>query len=656
MRWLVWVCAIAGGMAPPASAVERAGYDSYGRIVSLLSESGEAAVHSDYVVVTPDGKRMSLLERRVGTGPRSQGQLKSWAGSYGVPERNQFHIEWKAEDTADGLRYNAVVAPEAGEFRSLEFVLDVAREVFVQGRLTVDDRPPLSLPQTRPDGAALFQGKARQLRFENAAARIAVTVSLDSARELNVADRWDLLGAAHIVPGMPLDEGGQSGTMYYAKTRRSYQIRIPLLSGSAPAGKAELSATFALTDKSQSPPVRLSVDASAPRYAFDGFGANFCWDNGKGNRAIQQHMLENLKIGWARTEMKLRQWDEQRENGPDVRYDLETMRRLQTMGVPYVISVWRLPSRFYAETEPPGARGHSVNPARWGELVDLIGSYLLYAKRELGVEPDLFSFNEANLGVDVRFTPEEHTAQIKRMGAAFRAMGLKTRMLLGDAVPARDSHVYALDAAADSEALQYVGAIAFHSWGGAAPQQYAAWSDLAQWLRVPLLVTELGVDSAAYATNAWDTWQYGLREAWFTQEMLLYARPQGTQFWQFTDDYALAHIRPDGSVEPTPRYWLMKHFTDLTPMKSELIATASDQGDVLVTAFRKGTQRTVHIVNRGGARDAKLTGVSGNEWLVFESAEAGQYRRKAPIRAKDGDLTLRLPPRSLVTLTTPATQ
>jgi O-glycosyl hydrolase len=465
-----------------------------------------------------------------------------------------------------------------------------------------------------------------------------------------------VLGTARIIPGMPLDEGGQSGTMYYAKARRSYQVRIPLLSGPAQAGaKGTLSATFSLVNKTPSAPARLAVDASKARFRFDGFGANFCWDNARGNtHPIQEYLLKALKLGWARTEMKVQQFDRQRDNpGPDVRYDLETMRQLQKMGVPYVISVWRLPERFNADpaTEPPGARGRAVNPVKWDELTELLGQYLLYAKNEYGVEPDMFSFNEANLGVNVRLTPEEHTDQIKRMGAAFEKLGLRTKMLLGDAVPARDSHIFALDAAADPEALKYIAGIAYHSWGGATPQQYAAWGDLAEWLKLPLLVTELGVDSQAFATNAWDTYQYGLREAQFTQEMLLYSRPQGTQFWQYTDDYALVRVGPAGAVQPTARFWLMKHFTDLTPMKSEGLAASSDQGDVLLTAFRKGSEYALHIVNRGGAREATLSGAPEGEWQVTESTEAAQFQQNTRVRASGGTLRLKLPARSLVTLT-----
>ena len=74
----------------------------------------------------------------------------------------------------------------------------------------------------------------------------------------------------------------------------------------------------------------------------------------------------------------------------------------------------------------------------------------------------------------------------------------------------------------------------FHSWGGGTPEQYAAWGDLAEWLGLPLLVTELGVDAAAWRGRTYDSFHYGLREVRMYQELLLDARPQGTMQWEFT--------------------------------------------------------------------------------------------------------------------------
>jgi hypothetical protein len=323
------------------------------------------------------------------------------------------------------------------------------------------------------------------------------------------------------------------------------------------------------------------------------------------------------------------------------------MRRVQQMGVPYVISVWWLPERLYTDPyeKPRSAHFRLIHPDHWNDLLGLLGSYLLYAKREYGVEPDLFSFNEANIGIYVGQTPESHIDFLKRIGAHFQKLGLKTKMLLGDATGPRDTHKFVLEAASDPDALQYVGAVAFHSCGGGTPEQYAAWGDVAEWLGLPLLVTELGVDAAAYNARAYDSYHYGLREARMTLELLNYARPQGTQFWQFTNDYALARIN-EGKVEPTARFWLMKHFTDLTPQKSEAIGATSDVPSVLAAAFRKGRSYTIHILNLGASRAAIIDGLPAAAWQITETTEAAQFQQRAGSGA-----TLTLPARSLVTLT-----
>lgn len=527
------------------------------------------------------------------------------------------------------MRYAASVTAQGPlNVSAVEFVIDLPRSSFVNGSGTPETGAPFTLAAVRAAGPVLFSGHTPVLRFQDAARTLALDVAFDQARAASVVDRWDALG-------------------------RSFQLRAAFAQGPVSSGaSAALTVSLHLTDTHPAPPpVRLTLDASKTRYHFDGFGGNYCWSN---SSPIAAYTLNNLKLAWARSEMKVVQWDAQRDHpGPELRADLETWRRFQQLGVPFVVSIWWLPERFYTDPYEKSRSGHFriINPEKWDELLELMGSYLLYAKREYGVEPDLFSFNEANRGVYVGLTPETHTQAIKRIGAYFRKIGLKTQMLLGDTTGMRDTHLFTLDAASDPEAMQYIGAVAFHSWGGGTPEQYTAWGDVAEWLHLPLLVSELGVDGAAYYTRSWDSYDYGLRESKMAQEVLIYARPQGTQFWQFTQDYALAHVGRDGVVEPTARFWLMKHFTDLTPHGSELLTTASDQRNVLFTAFRKDSAYTLHILNLGAARASHLEGLPDGEWQVTETTESAQYQRKAAVGSGEGRLVLDLPSRSLVSLT-----
>ncbi len=617
-------------LCAPVCAAEKAAYDSTGRIIALTTEGADLEVSSHLIAVLPGGKRIPIQVRRDRFPILRTGEDLAWSGSFELPDEGRGRFQLKAEEDASGVRYSAAVTAETPlEVDAIEFLLDLPRDVFVNGRLAPEGAPAIPIPAVKPAGPVFYQGQAPALRFTAASGNISLDVAFGGPHSASVVDRWDAQG-------------------------RSFQLRVPLASGPVARGATvEAEAALHTEGTFPAPAARLVLDPK-PRYRFDGFGGNYCWNN---LSPVSAYTLKNLKAGWGRTEMKLLQWDRQRgEPGPEIRADLEVMRRFQQAGVPYVISIWWLPERFYTDPYERPRRAHFrlIDPEKWDELLDLIGSYLLYAKREYSVEPDLFSFNESNIGVYVGQTPKAHMQALKRIGAYFDRLGLKTRMLLGDATGPRDTHKFVLEAAAEPEAMQYVGAVAFHSWGGGTPAQYAAWGDVAEWLGLPLLVTELGVDAAAYNGRAYNSYHYGLREARMTQELLLYARPQGTQFWQLTNDYGLARARPDGSVEPTARFWLMKHFTDLTPQKSEALGTASDQKDVLFTAFRAGNRYALHILNLGAARESTLEGLPDAAWQPIETTEAAQFREEPFVRPAAGTLKLSLPGRSLVTLTAQA--
>ena len=323
-------------------------------------------------------------------------------------------------------------------------------------------------------------------------------------------------------------------------------------------------------------------------------------------------------------------------------------RQLQDKGIPYVASIWAVPEWAYTDPgEKPQRRSRRhIAPGKMEALVNSIVSYLQYARQQYGAEPDLFSFNEANIGIDVLLTAEEHRDMIKRLGAAFEQNGLKTRLLLGDATGPRNTHEFALAAALDPEAMKYVKAVGFHSWGGGTPEQYKAWGDLAEWLQLPLLVTELGVDAQAYQGGAYDSFNYGMSEVRMYQELLLYARPQGTQQWEFTADYGTVRTqrREDGGTDltPTSRFWLVKHFTDLTPRNSDALAVSSDNDNVLFTAFAqgKGSERvyTLHLANMAAARDVTIAGVPDVTFRAVRTSESENFLELPPIRAQGGTL------------------
>jgi hypothetical protein len=133
--------------------------------------------------------------------------------------------------------------------------------------------------------------------------------------------------------------------------------------------------------------------------------------------------------------------------------------------------------------------------------------------------------------------------------------------------------------------------------------------------------------------------------------------------WEFTSDYRIVDEVKDpaggaAKLVPQHRFWFVKHFCNLTPPKADVLATASDHPEVLLTAFAAGPKGretyTLHLANLGAGRRATVRGAPAAvaEWRAVRTSKADSYRALAPVAAKDGVLELPLPARSLTTLTT----
>ncbi|MFZ4397870.1 MAG: hypothetical protein ACOYOU_19850, partial [Kiritimatiellia bacterium] len=348
--------------------------------------------------------------------------------------------------------------------------------------------------------------------------------------------------------------------------------------------------------------------------------------------------------------------------GSNLRREFLLAQQIQTSGIPYSITIWRLPEWCY-EKPVKGWRtaGGAVKEGIWPEILECIGSYLVYAKKTYGVEPDYFSFNEPNNNTYVKFTPEDHRDAIRRIGAHFKELGLKTRMLLGD-VSVIGEYDFILPAAGDAEAMRYVGALSFHTWFGAEPAGYEKWAAAATRLGLPLLVGEVGVDPSAWA-GKYRSFDYGLREVRLYQDLIRYARPQGTMQWEFTSDYGLVDEEKDpstGAVKLVPhvRFWFMKHFCDLTPADADVLETGSDSSDIMVTAFRgrgaRGGEFTLHIANFGRSCVAALAGLPAGlgPLRAVRTSQTESFNELPNVTPEQGSLTLTMARRSLLTLTT----
>lgn len=646
--------------------------------VLLLVLTAVCAAHADLATLDRNGRLVSVMAggEEVPVGLNLRFPLKGWGRQPTLADAKEVKVATTAAgrtfsgrvelEPGKSYEYQETVSEEGGTVR-VEYTVTARAEVELEGVYFW-----LDLPQ------AVFAGAGAALSTAGAPGAAAVLPPEQPQERYVLRGEADAVvcrlpreaGTLSLKLDRPLPVTIQDNREWRTTTYSVYGRLVP---GLAAGGTAALRLSLQLGLRPDQAPATVVVDRTRPRYHLDGFGGNYCFNI---ESPVTQYTLSNLRQAWARTELTATEWEPRNDNDdpaqpdwavyeaadkPDsnLRREFLLARQLQDQGLPYVISIWDLPGWLYEDggTAPRDSR-HRVADGKWPELLELLGTYLSYAKRRYGVEPDLLCFNEANIGVRVLFTPEEHREAIKRLGAFFKQQGLKTRLLLADATGPRGTHVYAEPAAADPEAMQYVGAVAFHSWGGGSAADYQAWGDLAARLKLPLLVTELGVDAGAWRTAAWSNYSYALAEMRMYQELLLHARPQGTMQWEFTSDYSIVNVEKDAGGEtkivPTVRFWLVKHFCNLTPYHSEALTVACDHPKVLATAFAAGEQFALHVVNAGAAREVTVTGLPPGDLHAVRTSETEGFRVLADVAVRGGQARVDLAERSLLTLSTVA--
>jgi hypothetical protein len=380
-------------------------------------------------------------------------------------------------------------------------------------------------------------------------------------------------------------------------------------------------------------PIELSLDSSNPGRVFDGVGGNFRIQNPENDPAVIDYCLKNLDVTWGRVELPWYNWQPDESVDPvkaaesgdistRVVSAMEMAQKLAKQNIPIIISAWYPPAwavkgkmNFRHERGEPW--GNPLAPMKMRSIEKSIASYLIYLKDKYGVEPELFSFNESDLGINVRQTGEEHAQLIKQLGAYFASKGITTKMLLGDNSDA-STYGFVEPALDDPETHQYIGAVSFHSWRGCDNWTLSIWADIAKELNVPLIVGEGSNDAAA-----WSYPQIFLEPSYALDEIDLYIRiysvcqAKSILQWQLTSDYSVlsgGNIYDEkGPIKPTQRFFDLKQL-GLTPKGSFYLPLSCKANDISCVAFGdiKDGIYSIHIVNNGAARKVTLKGIPEN--------------------------------------------
>ena len=198
------------------------------------------------------------------------------------------------------------------------------------------------------------------------------------------------------------------------REQQFYHIYFTILKGDAQKNqKAHTIFDIEASGEIDRDPVQLVLDAKNPGRRFDGIGGNFRLQFPEHDPQVIDYCLDNLNVSWGRIGMWWSDWHpeenknpmEQAKAGrlkPIVYKQMEMAQRLAQYGMPVIVSVWFPPEwAALAIERRPGTYGDPLNPDKWQAAVESFTQYLLYLKNEYGVEAELFSFNEPDIGVSI---------------------------------------------------------------------------------------------------------------------------------------------------------------------------------------------------------------------------------------------------------------
>lgn len=457
------------------------------------------------------------------------------------------------------------------------------------------------------------------------------------------------------------------------KIKGELYIYFPLQRGNisnGQTGNLNLKITaFGTADKT---PVNVAINTADTGRLFTGFGGNFRLQNPKTDPQVVDYCLNNMRVAYGRVEMPWFLWQPDKDSNPidsakagklnpHVKESMEMAQRLSKLGMPVIVTAWFGPQwavvgEISKGPRPDGVWGNPLDTSHMQEIYKSIGDYLSYLKTDYGVEAAMFSFNESDLGINIRQTGEEHAQLIKGLGAYLQSRELNTKLLLGDNSDA-NSYEFIYPAMQDTATYPYIGAISFHSWRGWDTATLKKWAEAATIMELPLIIGEGSIDAAAWAyPDIFQEQTYAIKEIALYTKLMAVCQPLTILQWQLTADYSPliggGIFGNNDSLHPGQRFYNLKQLASIPKDLYALPATTSApyitcaaQGDSTRNAY------AIHLVNDGATRMATISGLPETvKQLKVYTTSKNLNMKEGSIAVENGQAKLELPTESYTTL------
>ena len=411
-------------------------------------------------------------------------------------------------------------------------------------------------------------------------------------------------------------------------------LYLPLAKGGLQNGQTgEGSFTISASGRVDASPVIFHLTTNDTGRTFTGFGGNFRLQNPKTDPQVINYCLDNMRVAWGRVEMPFQFWQPVKDSNPidsakmgrlhpHVKESMEMAARLAKMNIPIILTAWSAPrwaiaGEFHWRRQPGDPWGNPLDTANTQAIYKSIADYIVYLRDSYGVTIKLFSFNESDLGINIRQTGEEHAQLIKGLGAYFQSRGLSTKMLLGDNSNAT-TYAFIYPAMKDEATHPYIGAISFHSWRGWETETLQKWADAAAQMKLPLIIGEGSIDAAAWAyPDIFQEQAYAIKEINLYTRLMAICQPLTILQWQLTADYSPliggGIFGNTDSLHPGQRFWNLKQ---LASIPKDLPAMPVTTNKPYISCAAQGNNKThayaIHIVNNGATLEATVAGLPPN--------------------------------------------
>ncbi|MEZ0327600.1 MAG: hypothetical protein ACAH95_17010 [Fimbriimonas sp.] len=407
---------------------------------------------------------------------------------------------------------------------------------------------------------------------------------------------------------------------------------------------------------SQSPlgEVRVDFNLKNTNQTMLGFGGNFCqprYGSTEPMDVVGNYALNHLNVVHARIGLPLNSWNPSPgvyRDDAQAKASLEALQIMARRGIPTVVSVWEGPTWMLGGN--PEQNGRILPREKYRQCIDAIAEYLVVARDKYRANVGYFSFNEADYGVNFKFSPQQIADFIRQAGPVFESRGLKTKFLVGDTANASNFVGYATPLLEDRSIARFLGPLAFHNWDAlsASEQAYTGIAALGKKYGKPVWCLEAGHDAQLWqAKDPWADWENGLRLAMAYERTIRQTNAVLMDYWTYQDNYPLVDKQ---GPKPYHVFHVMKQMENVFAPGSKVVNPKISRPG-LQAIGTVGKRFALLLVNSEGPGAVTLTGLPKNArvQVLVNSRDRRNLVRTAKVDSR-GMLRVRVPMRSVLSI------